>query len=53
MNNYNIILEYIDEINDSVVTTESNVIKTKRIDICGGFMSKQMNVCDRVSSIRR
>ena len=28
MNNYNIILEYIDEINDSVVTTESNVIKS-------------------------
>ena len=53
MNNYNLILDYIDEINDSVVTTESNVIKTKRIDICGGFMSKRMNVCDRVSSIRR
>lgn len=28
MNNYNIILECIDEINDSVVTTESNVIKS-------------------------
>ena len=28
MNNYNLILDYIDEINDSVVTTESNVIKS-------------------------
>ena len=53
MNNYNLILDYIDEINDSVVTTESNVIKTKRIDICGDFMSKQMNVRGHVSSIRR
>ena len=28
MNTYNLILDYIDEINDSVVTTESNVIKS-------------------------